>query len=295
MANNATTFDDLDRLHDSSSNPLQPIKPPTVPIISIPTSLSGGEYNHRSGGSNDDNHRKYSFSHPTCGPALVILDPDLTTTTPERWWLSSGVRAVDHCVEAMCSLKSTPACNADASQGLQLLVPGLLKSKKDPADLEARLNCQMGVIEAMKAGSLHGVAMGASHGIGHQLGPMGVGHGETSCILLPAVCKYNQSVNAAQQHKVREVLWSEPEVSRVLKAGGLSGNADLGDMLDVIFRFLGMPRSLADFGIGEDQLGPLAENSLHDRWLPTNPRPVTEKAQVMEILEMVRVQEDSKL
>lgn len=29
-----------------------------------------------------------------------------------------------------------------------------------------------------------GVPMGASHGIGHQPGPLGVGHGETSCILL---------------------------------------------------------------------------------------------------------------
>ena len=125
-------------------------------------------------------------------------------------------------------------------------------------------------------------------GIGHQLGPMGVGHGETSCILLPAVCKYNKSVNAKQQQKVKNVLCSEPEVLEVIKDAGLNEEADLGDMLDAIFGFLGMPRSLKDFDIGEDKLGPLAENSLHDRWLPTNPRPITEKAQVLEILNMVK-------
>ena len=117
---------------------------------------------------------------------------------------------------------------------------------------------------------------------------MGVGHGETSCILLPAVCKYNASVNATQQDKVQSVLRSEPEVLEVITNAGLGEEADLGDMLDAIFRFLGMPRSLKDFDIGDDKLGPLAENSLQDRWLPTNPRPVTEMAQVMEILRMVK-------
>ena len=289
MANDVRSFDDLDTIHADSKSPKADMKAPSVPIISIPTSLSGGEYSYRGGGSNDHDHRKYSFSNPIKGPALVILDPELTTTTPDRWWISSGVRAIDHCTEAMCSLNSTLECDADASKGLKLLVPGLLKCKQNAQDLEARFSCQMGVIEAMKAGSLHGIPMGASHGIGHQLGPLGVGHGETSCILLPAVCKYNQSVNSAQQKRVKDVLWSsDGEVRTVLKDAELGEDADLGDMLDMLFRFLGMPRTLKEFGIGDEKLGPLAENSLHDRWLPTNPRPMTEKTQVLEVLNTVK-------
>ncbi len=289
MANNATTFSDLDSLHADSTIPKPDIVAPSVSIISIPTSLSGGEYNHRGGGTNDHNHRKYSFSHPTKGPALIILDSQLTTTTPERWWLSTGVRAVDHCVEAMCSLESTPACDEDASKGLRLLIPGLLRCKKDPKDIKARFDCQLGVIESTKPGSLHGVPMGASHGIGHQLGPLGVGHGETSCILLPAVCKYNITVNGEQQRKVAEVLWAEDDAVEVLEGAELGREAELGDLLDAIFRALGMPRTLAQFGIeGEDVLGRLAENSLKDRWAAKNPRSLTEKSQVLEILEMVK-------
>lgn len=117
---------------------------------------------------------------------------------------------------------------------------------------------------------------------------MGVGHGETSCILLPAVCKYNKSVNEKQQRRVREVLISESEVQTILQHAGLAQEGDLGDILDTVFRFLGMPRTLKDFSIGGHKLEALAENSLHDRWLPTNPRPLMEKAQVMEILDMVK-------
>lgn len=63
--------------------------------------------------------------------------------------------------------------------------------------------------------------------------------------------------------------------------------ADLGDILDTIIRELGMPRSLTDVGVGRDKLDTLAEHSLHDRWCKSNPVPLTEKALVLEILEMV--------
>lgn len=63
--------------------------------------------------------------------------------------------------------------------------------------------------------------------------------------------------------------------------------ADLGDILDAVIRELGLPRSLADVGIGRDKLDMLAENSLHDPLCLSNPVPLTEKSQVLEILEMV--------
>lgn len=147
----------------------------------------------------------------------------------------------------------------------------------------------MGVIEAMSVVFQHGVPMGASHGIGHQLGPLGVGHGETSCILLPAVCKYNTPANRKQQKKVLDILWGNENVRKTLEANSLQQESnDLGDVLDVIISHLGMPRSLKAAGIDEDRLDQLAENSLHDRWCGTNPRPLTDKTQVLEILEMVK-------
>ena len=219
----------------------------------------------------------------------MILDAVLTTTTPASIWLSTGIRAVDHCVEALCSLQGKPEADKDAEKGLGLLVPGLLRCKHDAEDTEARHQCQMGVIEAMKA-VMHGVPMGASHGIGHQLGPLGVGHGETSCILLPAVCKYNfeRMANVERQQNVADILWRYPEVQDAFNSKGLTrGQAQLSHVLDAIIRELGMPRSLKDVGVGRDKIDRLAENSLHDRWVPTNPVPLKEKHQVVELLEMV--------
>lgn len=149
------------------------------------------------------------------------------------------------------------------------------------------MQCLLGAKEAISTGLLR-IPMGASHGIGHQLGPLGVGHGETSCVLMPAVMRYNRRVNEAKQAKVLEVLWSEGAVGDVLdKRAVRRGRGDLADVLDALFREMDMPRSLREVGVGRERLGLLAEGSLNDRFCRSNPVPLRERGQVLEILEMV--------
>jgi alcohol dehydrogenase class IV len=56
-----------------------------------------------------------------------------------------------------------------------------------------------------------------------------------------------------------------------------------------------MPRSLKDVGVGREKLDALAENCLKDPWLKTNPVPLVEKKQVLEVLETVVGEEKSSL
>ena len=115
----------------------------------------------------------------------------------EWLWLSTGIRAVDHCVEGICSNEASPYGDAQALHGLALLARGLPKVKADPNDLAARLDCQLGSWLSM-APLVAGVPMGASHGIGYVLGAVfDIPHGHTSCIMLPSVMRWNKSANAA--------------------------------------------------------------------------------------------------
>ncbi|KAK1059169.1 hypothetical protein LTR74_012857 [Friedmanniomyces endolithicus] len=293
LANDIREPEQLARYSVESSDAPKTIAEPTVPLITIPTSLSGGEYFSLAGGTEDSTHHKHGFLHSGMGARLIILDPDLCRMTPEYHWLSTGIRSVDHCVEAMCSLSGTPASDAKAEEGLRLLMPGLLRSKADPDDVEARRRCQLGVNLAM--GSVRaGVPMGGSHAIGHQLGPLGVAHGVTSCIMLPAVTKYNiqhgtdRPEIAEKQRRVQAILWSEAEVVKVLDAADLvRDTADLGDLLDAVIRTLGLPRTLKDVGVSPDVIPALSKRTLSDFWAPSNPVPLLEAEQVQAILEAV--------
>ncbi len=118
-----------------------------------------------------------------------------------------------------------------------------------------------------------GVPMGASHGIGYVLGALfDIPHGHTSCIMLPAVMRWNKPVNAARQALVSAAM-DHP--------GG-----DAAEVLDAFIAALGMPRSLAAVNVGRDSFDRMAEQAMGTPWVPRNPRRIDGPAQVREILEL---------
>jgi maleylacetate reductase len=124
-------------------------KPPSVRTVTIPTTLSAGEYTASAGCTDTARNVKESFGHPLMMPKTVILDPRVTVHTPEWLFLSTGIRAVDHAVEDICSPQCQPISEGASYHALKLLGRGLLGVKADPLDLEARLDCQLGAWMSM--------------------------------------------------------------------------------------------------------------------------------------------------
>ncbi|KAE9369077.1 Dehydroquinate synthase-like protein [Stipitochalara longipes BDJ] len=297
LANNVQTQEDLYKLpHIGPKTINLPAKPSQIPIICIPTTLSGGEYSVYAGVTNHVTHEKIQFSPPLASPSLIILSGELACSTPLEIWLQSGMRGVDHCIETLSSLKSTTEVDESVLKSLKCLIPGLLLSKKNAGnegeqEAKAKLECQLGIMYAMLF--LHrGVDCGASHGIGHMLGPIGkVNLGQTSCILLPAVCKFNALHGGKdileRQQTLRDTLWGIPEARYVFEKKGLKeDSADPGDLIDAVVRELGLKRRLHEVGVGPEMFEKLAEASLRDPFLQTNCVPIHKKGEVLEILEM---------
>ena len=244
---------------------------PKVRQIAIPTTLSGGEFQPQGGATDNRNKVKHSYRHPLHIPRVIILDPAPTVHTPLATWLSTGVRAVDHATEAICSGLSNPASDASFLHALRLLGQGLLRIKRAPDDLEARLDCQLAVWLAM-TGRQGGIQMGASHAIGHVLGgSCDVPHGYTSCVMLAPVLRYNRSVNLARQRLVAEAIRHPGE--------------EAADVIAAFVADLGLPGRLADVGVKCEQFGMIADHAMHESWIHTNPRKITSAGQVLEILE----------
>ena len=247
------------------------VKAPSVRSIDVPTTLSAGEFTPFAGCTDTVRHAKESFSHPLMMPRSVILDPAVTVHTPEWLFLSTGIRAVDHAVETICSIAPTPFSDGTSLQALRLLAAGLPAVKANAADLEARLNCQMGAWMSIM-GAHNGVPMGASHGIGHVLGgTAGVPHGYTSCVMLPHVLRFNAPENADRQKWVSEGLGRPNETA--------------GDAVAALIAGLGLPATLRDVGVKPEQLDEISVGSMHDRWVHTNPRKINGPAAVRALLD----------
>jgi maleylacetate reductase len=247
------------------------VKAPGVRSIAIPTTLSAGEFTASAGCTDTARHVKESYNHPLMMPRIVILDPDATVHTPEWLFLSTGIRAVDHAVEDICSVDGQPISEGAAFHALRLLAKGLAAVKADSEDREARLDCQIGAWMSM-VGSQTGISKGASHGIGHVLGgTAGVPHGYTSCIMLPHVLRFNHPHNSDKQARVSEAFGRPDEPAAELVAGLIAG--------------LGLPTRLRDLGVRPEQLDEIAEKSMHDRWIHTNPRKIDGPAVIRGLLD----------
>src|SRR5262249_4043416 len=103
------------------TSPRPPVEPPRVRPIAIPTTLSAGECSAGAGCTDTVRHIKESYSHPLMIPRTVILDPDASAHTPEWLFLSTGIRAVDHAVEDICSVDGQPISEGAAYHALRLL------------------------------------------------------------------------------------------------------------------------------------------------------------------------------
>jgi maleylacetate reductase len=275
LGNNVTEPEQLDAfravVRPDGSTERPPAQAPALRAIAVPTTLSAGEFTWFAGCTDTVRQVKESYGHPLMMPRSVILDPEVTVHTPEWLFLSTGLRAVDHAVECLCSVRPQPLADGTSMHALRLLGRALRTVKADPRDPEARMACQLGAWMSI-IGAQCGVPSGASHGIGHVLGgTAGVPHGYTSCVMLPHVLRFNSTRNAERQASVSEALGRPSEAA--------------GDAVATLVADLGLPGRLRDVGVKREQLDRIAEESMHDRAVHTNPRRIEGAGVVRELLE----------
>lgn len=208
--------------------------------LALPTTLSGAEFTATAGVTDAGTGQKRSVFDRRAAPRVVILDPEITLATPERLWLASGIRAVDHAVETVLSPIQDELCTHLALEALRHLRSDLPQCRREPEDLSARHRAQVAAWWA--ALGLASVPMGPSHSLGRLLGaPFEIPHGITSCVLLPAV--------------ISQIARSEPSrMAPLVSAFEVAGPQEVADGCRALIAGLGLPTTLAAAGLAAADL-----------------------------------------
>ncbi|MEH6578079.1 MAG: iron-containing alcohol dehydrogenase [Amphritea sp.] len=161
-------------------------------IIAVPTTAgTGSEVGRASVITDAAKHVKRIIFHPKMLPQLVILDPELTVGLPPHITAATGMDALSHNLEALCSPFYHPMAEGIAIEGIRLVKEYLPRAVADGQDLEART--QMLVASSMGATAFQ-KGLGGMHAIAHSLGALyGVHHGLLNAILMPYVLKANRA------------------------------------------------------------------------------------------------------
>lgn len=250
-----------------------------LPTFAIATTLSAAEFTGGFAMTDDRRGVKDLFRDNRLGAKAVILDPELTLATPERLWLATGLRAIDHCIEALLSNMPQPYTDAMAAHALGLLHRNLPASKRDPLDLEARTQCM--VAAWLSFIGVANVSLGLSHGVGHQLGARcEIPHGETSCIMLHNVMDYNLEATLDRQAWIAEILGAAIPGDRRASAEAASKA-----ILSLVRDTLGLPWRLRDVGMDKADIPLVAQDAMGDLVVAGNPRPVGSATDIVGLLE----------
>jgi maleylacetate reductase len=281
MAEGITTEAQLRQLGEDQDMMLSPnLEGKPLPLqVSIPTTLSAGEFNMGGGNVLDDQAgHKIRVRSPRLYADLIMLDAVMTEGTPDWLWLSTGVKALDHCIERLYTTGNQPAIDAPILAAAEMIFTHLPKSRESDNDPGARLQCLVAAWMSMMGAP--NFATGLSHAIGHIIGVhYSVGHGYTSCVTQPYVMEFNRPVSAAKQ-------------ALLARSAGLD-TRDLSDeaaaeaaarAVDDFVLGLGMPHRLRELEIPEEDLPKIAELVLTDGGCRNNPVPITSSEQVMEVL-----------
>jgi alcohol dehydrogenase len=100
--------------------------------IAVPTTLSAGEYTPAGGVTNVQTRRKAGIIDARIQARTIVNDPELTLETPDWLWVATGMRALDHAVEAIYSTRAQPFTDALGVKAIRLLyehLPASIPSK----------------------------------------------------------------------------------------------------------------------------------------------------------------------
>ncbi len=209
--------------------------------VAVPTTLSAAEWSHRTGVTDEAARRKAGFADPRAVPPVVILDPETTVFTPEKLWLSTGIRALDHAVEGFLYGGDHPITDVTGLEGARRLMEYLPRSRREPEELEVRLELQLAAWLSY-FGPMN-TPMGLSHELGRRIGASyEVPHGITSCITLaPSLVVARERIPDERWRELSEALGGEPP-----------------ERVASLVAELGLPGSLREVGVPEEDLESLA-------------------------------------
>lgn len=249
------------------------------PLFAIPTTLSAGEFTHFAGVTDEERLVKDLYIDKKMTAKAVFLDAELTRATPQWLWLSSGMRSVDHCIEALVSITSHPFTDGLGAHALKMLNRFLRECHANPDDITARTQAQ--VASWMSVCGLANVTLGLSHGIGHQLGARcGVPHGHTSCVMMPSTMRFNAGHTLERLGWVAQLMGVDTTSMDEKSASDAAANAVLQLTKD-----LEQPYRLRDVGVGPDDFQNIAKDAMQDMIVATNPRPISDTSDIVTLLE----------
>ncbi|MEI6892307.1 MAG: iron-containing alcohol dehydrogenase [Pontiella sp.] len=236
-----------------------------APLFIVPTTAgTGSEVTNISILTDTEEQMKKAVLSNHILPHAAFLVPELTVSMPPRITATTGIDAFCHAVEAYLSVKRNPYSDGMALRALGLIFQGLETAYLEPDNLEARARMLLASFFAGLA--FTNASVTAIHAFAYPLGGRHhVPHGMANALMAAPVLNHNMEGNEARYADLAEAFC------------GIRDAAVLVPQVQILKKKIGLPMSLKEAGIPEDDLDAMATAVMGvTRLLAVNPNKITE-------------------
>ena len=241
-------------------------KNPSVPIIAVPTTAgTAAEVTINYVITDAEKNRKMVCVDPHDIPVVAVVDPDMMSSMPRGLTAATGMDALTHAIEGYITKAAWELSDMFHLKAIEIIARSLRGAVENAP--EGREGMALGQYVAGMGFS--NVGLGIVHSMAHPLGAFyDTPHGVANAVILPYVMEYNAPCTG---EKYRDIA----------KAMGVQGTEAMSqeeyrkaaiDAVKKLSEDVGIPKTLHEIGVKEEDLKALSEFAFIDACTPGNPR-----------------------
>lgn len=245
---------------------------PMPPLICVPTTAGSGAEVSQFAVLRDVSRKiKTAVVSKAVVPDIALIDFSMLATLPPYVAACTGFDALVHAIEAYVSNASSPITDLHALRAIDLIAANIVPVIQNPADMAAWDGIMQGSLEAGLAFS--NAILGAVHATGHSIGGRyNLVHGECNAVLLGHVMLYNYEVVPERFNRVGKIMGLDLDGKTKLQK-----KMALFDHITALRKTVGLGKTLNELGVSRSDIPVLAELTMQDLCILTNPRRPTQR------------------
>lgn len=247
---------------------LSPTRLPSVPILAIPTTAgTAAEVTINYVITDEEQRRKFVCVDPHDIPQVAFIDADMMDGMPAALKAATGVDALTHAIEGYITRAAWALTDALHLKAIEIIARALRGSVAGNVDDGEA----MALGQYIAGMGFSNVGLGLVHGMAHPLGAFyNTPHGVANAILLPHVMRYNADDSGEKFRDIARAMGVAVEHLSLAQAREAAVQA-----VFELNRDVGIPKSLHDVGVRQEDIADLATAALNDVCTGGNPRTAT--------------------
>ena len=258
-----------------------PTKKKSVPIIALPTTAgTGAEVTINYVIIDEERQAKMVCVDPNDIPAVAIVDPELMYSLPKGLTAATGMDALTHAIEGYITKGAWIMSDMYELQAIKMIAENLPLAVEEPTNPVGREG--MALAQYIAAQAFSNVGLGLVHGMAHPMGSLhDVPHGVANALLLPTIMEFNMPKCIEKFGIIARTMGVDTTGMTAEQAAQAAVDA-----VKALSIRVGIPQTLGELGIKEEDIPALAAQAITDVCTPGNPRDVTE-AEIVELYKKV--------